>query len=151
MKTFHHHFFSPALGLFIIRLVAGSIFLFHGVDKLVNMDGTIQFFTSIGFSAVLAWFVALVEIIGGFSLIIGFWSRFFATLLAVIMLVAILKVKFMMGFKAIEEDILLLGSMIAILFSGCGRYSVCAWNHGKCDGCKDCSKGCSCEPHADEE
>jgi uncharacterized membrane protein YphA (DoxX/SURF4 family) len=146
MKHLHKHFHSPALGLFIIRLVAGVIFMFHGIGKLSSMEGTIAFFASLGFGAILAWIVAIIETLGGLALILGYFSKFFSALLAVIMLVAIFKVKWSLGFTALEIDLMLLATVIAVLFSGCGRYSVCAWRHK--DMCASCDKDCGCHPHA---
>lgn len=146
MKHLHKHFFSPSLGLLIIRIVAGSIFVFQGVTKLSNMEGTVAFFASLGFSAFLAWVVALIETIGGIAIILGYFSRFFSVLLAIIILVAIFKVKIGSGIQGAMADLTLLGMLVAILFSGCGRYSLCNWKHkGICDGC---DKDCGCHPHA---
>lgn len=145
MEIIKKHFLSPALGLFIIRLVAGSIFMFHGIQKLSNMEGTIGFFASLGFSAFLAWAVAIIETAGGLALIIGYCSKFFSALLAIIMLVAILKVKWSFGFTALEIDFMLLATTIAVIFSGCGRYSICRFWHKSCESCvntNDC--GCNC-------
>lgn len=147
MKKISQHFHSPALGLFIIRLVVGFIFVFHGIGKLSNMEQTIGFFATIGIGAFLTWVVAIVETVGGLALILGYFSRFFSALLGIIMLVAIFKVKWSGGFSAIELDLVLLATLIAVLFSGCGRYSICAWKHkGTCDA--SCSKDCGCHPHA---
>jgi uncharacterized membrane protein YphA (DoxX/SURF4 family) len=77
MKALKHHFHSPALGLFMIRLVAGVIFIYHGISKLSDMPSTVGFFASLGLGAFFAWLVALVELLGGVSLILGLWSRFF--------------------------------------------------------------------------
>lgn len=141
MELVKKHFHSPALGLFIIRLVAGVIFMYHGISKLSNMEGTVAFFGSLGLGAFLAWAVALVETVGGLSLIIGYLSKFFATALAIIMIVAIFKVKISMGFAATEIDLMLLVTTLAVLFSGCGKYSVCRYCH---NGCADCSANGSC-------
>jgi uncharacterized membrane protein YphA (DoxX/SURF4 family) len=142
MKSIRHHFHSPALGLFIVRLVAGVIFIFEGLSKLSNMHATIGYFASLGFGAALAWIVAFVELLGGISLIIGFWTKFFSFLLSVTMLVAIIKVTAPMGLEMSMAPILLLAISIAVLFSGCGAYSVCRWNH---KDCTECSNGtCAC-------
>lgn len=145
MDLVKKHFHSPALGLFIIRLVAGSIFMFHGIQKLSSMEGTIGFFASLGFGAVLAWIVALVETIGGLALILGYFSKFFSALLAIIMLVAIFKVKWAAGFSKMEIDLMLLATTIAVLFSGCGRYSICGFWHKDCKNCNGGNCACSCE------
>ncbi len=141
MELVRKHLHSPALGLFIIRLVAGTIFIYHGAQKLSNMEGTVAFFGSLGIGAFITWVVALIELVGGISLIIGYWSKFFATALGIIMIVAIFKVKISMGFAAAEIDLMLLATTIAVLFSGCGRYSVCRFWH---KDCADCSANGSC-------
>lgn len=143
MQSLKQHFHSPKLGLFIIRLVAGSIFIFHGVQKLSNMESTVAFFASLGFGAFLAWAVAIIEVAGGLSLILGLWTKLFGALLAGIMIVAIFKVKFSMGFAAAEVDLMLLATAVSVIFSGCGRYSVCRLWHKDCAECAQ-NNGCSC-------
>lgn len=143
MQQIKHHFHSPALGLFLIRFVAGVIFIFHGVQKLSNMEGTIAFFGSIGFGALLAWAVALVEVAGGLSLILGIWTKVFGALLAAIMITALFKLKIALGFVASEIDLMLLATSLAVIFSGCGKYSICKFWHKDCTDCKD-SSGCGC-------
>ena len=142
MQTFSQHFHSPKLGLFLIRLVAGSIFIYHGITKLSNMEGTITFFASLGFGAFLAWAVALIELLGGISLIIGLFTKVFGALLTAIMLVAIIKVTRHMGFTQSEGALMLLAASVSVLFSGCGRYSVCGWQHKNCNDCKGDKCGC---------
>jgi len=145
MQSIKQHFHSPKLGLFIIRLVAGSIFIFHGVQKLSNMEGTIAFFASLGFGAFLAWAVAFIEFAGGIALILGIFTKVSGALLTAIMLVAILKVKLPLGFAQAEIDLMLLAVSVSVLFSGCGRYSVCGWNHKNCGSCQGGKCDCSCE------
>jgi putative oxidoreductase len=88
------------LGLLLIRLVVGVVFVFHGVQKLFGLfdgggiEGTAQFFEGQGIpmakaSAVLA---GLAELLGGLSLITGAWMRLLAIPLIVTMAVAILTV-----------------------------------------------------------
>ncbi len=143
MQSLKQHFHSPRLGLFIIRLVAGSIFIYHGVSKLSDMHGTVAFFASLGFGAFLAWVVALVELIGGISLILGIFTKVFGALLSVVMLVAILKVTRHMGFASSEGALMLLAASVSVLFSGCGRYSACRFWHKDCAECAQ-KNGCAC-------
>jgi len=143
MQSLKQHFHSPRLGLFIIRLVAGSIFISHGIAKLHNMEGTTAFFASLGFGAFLAWVVALVELIGGISLILGVFTKVFGALLAAVMIVAIIKVKIASGFGKAELELLLLAASVSVLFSGCGRYSVCRFWHKDCNECAQ-KNGCAC-------
>ena len=145
MQSLKQHFHSPRLGLFVIRLVAGAIFIFHGVSKLSDMHGTVAFFASLGFGAFLAWAVALIELLGGISLILGIFTKVFGALLSAIMIVAILKVTLHMGFAQSEGALMLLAASVSVLFSGCGRYSVCGWNHKNCTSCQGNKCDCSCE------
>ncbi|MDB4984655.1 MAG: DoxX family protein [Patescibacteria group bacterium] len=143
MKSIRHHFHSPALGLFIIRFVAGVIFLYEGIQKLNDMHGTIAFFASLGFGAFFAWLVAIIEILGGASLILGLWSKFFSFLLAITMIVAIIKVTGPVGIEMSFAPLLLLSVAIAVLFSGCGAYSICRFGHRNCNECADGTCGCA--------
>jgi uncharacterized membrane protein YphA (DoxX/SURF4 family) len=76
-------------GLTLLRVVAGVLFLLHGVMKLTNIAGTMGFFESLGLWGWLAWVVAIVETLGGIALIVGFWTRWASCLLALIMLGAL--------------------------------------------------------------
>lgn len=145
MEKYSHHFHSPKLGLFIIRFVAGAIFINHGVMKLSNMEGTVAFFASLGFGAFLAWAVAIIEVAGGISLILGLWTKVFGALLAAIMFVAIIKVKLAAGFAKTELELILLAISVAVTFSGCGRYSICGWKHKDCSNCQGDKCDCSCK------
>lgn len=141
MKSIHHHFHSPALGMFIIRLVAGVIFMFSAYMKLADMPMTIGFFATIGLGAFWAWLVAILELAGGLSLIIGIWTKFFSFFLSIIMIVAIYFTA-KGGIEMAMAPLLLLAISVAVLFSGCGAYSVCRWNH---KNCQECANGtCAC-------
>lgn len=146
-----HKMYNPAnekLGLLVLRVTLGSIFLVHGIQKLSNMQMTIGFFGTIGLSAFWAWVVALVETIGGVSVILGMWTRIFASLFAIIMIVAIIAMKG--GFNAAELPIALLGLSLGLGLIGCGKWSMCRLCHKKeCTTCaadKD-SNCCGCNCH----
>jgi uncharacterized membrane protein YphA (DoxX/SURF4 family) len=68
------------------------------------MEQTIGFFASVGFSAFMAWVVAITETVAGAAVIIGFSTRIAASLLAIIMIVAIVCVKGKMGFAKAESS-----------------------------------------------
>jgi uncharacterized membrane protein YphA (DoxX/SURF4 family) len=150
MKQMIHKMYNPAnekLGLFVLRLTLGSIFMVHGISKLSNMEGTIGFFGMIGFSAFWAWVVALVETIGGAAVILGIWTRMVSSLLAITMIVAIFSAKSGKGFGGSELEIALLGLSLGIGLIGCGKWSMCnMWHKKDCKTCKDgvCC-GCNCE------
>ncbi len=134
------------LGQLVLRVTLGSVFLVHGIQKLSNMEGTIGYFGMLGFSAFMAWVVALVETIGGVAVILGIGTRVAASLLAIIMLVVIIYVK-KGDFKKEELDIVLLGLSLGVGLIGCGSWSACHMCHkGDCKTCAaDGACGCDCK------
>ncbi len=74
------------------RLVIGLAFLQTGSGKFRNFQNVIGFFDSLGipFPAFNAGLVASMETVGGLMLIAGLFTRFFASGLAVTMVVALL-------------------------------------------------------------
>src|SRR5215831_11643136 len=79
----------------LIRLMAGSVFLWEGILKFVYTNQGVGRFTKIGFPApgFTADFVASVEIIGGLMLIFGFLTRLATIAFIIEMLVAMLSTK----------------------------------------------------------
>ena len=84
------------LGLFLIRLMLGVVFVYHGGQKLFGIwggygiEGTAGFFEQIGipFPTVSVVMAGGAEFFGGLALIAGVASRIAGLLLAVTMLVA---------------------------------------------------------------
>jgi putative oxidoreductase len=113
--------FSPLA----LRLVFGFLFLIHGFSKFQQMAGTEQFFTKIGLPHIAVPLIALVEIIGGISLIVGIGSRIFAAILALDMIVAIFIVKLGMGFVGgYEFELALVAGLVSIIISGPGAFAL---------------------------
>lgn len=115
------------VGLLIMRIALGSIFITHGIQKLQNMEETIGFFTSIGIPApqFFAYVVALIETFGGIAIILGIFTEIVGLLLAIIMIVAIIQVKFPLGgFTKAELEIALLALAFGLSFTGAGSYSL---------------------------
>ncbi|MEK7600354.1 MAG: DoxX family protein [Patescibacteria group bacterium] len=82
----------------LARVVLGAIFIAHGWQKLNNMDAIVGFFGTLGMPAFMAYVVALVEFLGGIAVLIGAWTLWAGRLLALVMVGAIVLVKFKMGF-----------------------------------------------------
>lgn len=143
MNVLNKHFHSPALGLFIIRLIAGLIFVYAGVVKLMDVPMTAGFFATVGLGTAWVYIVAILEIIGGASFILGIFSRVFGLILAVIMAVATILSAKTGGINMAQTPLIMLAVSVAVLLSGCGRYSVCGWRHKDCSDCKN--NKCSCE------
>lgn len=79
------------LGKLILRLTLGSLILLHGIAKLRHGIGPIQgMVTGMGLPAVFAYGVYVGEVLAPLMLILGFYARIGALLIAVNMVFAIL-------------------------------------------------------------
>ncbi|NLR64292.1 DoxX family protein [Chitinophaga varians] len=123
---------------FIIRVTVAIVMLPHGLQKLLGMfgghgfKGTMNFFTSNGTPAFLAFLVIITESIGSLLLLFGFATRLWALMLSAVMLVAI-SMHAANGFfmnwggtqagEGFEYHILVLGILLALLIKGAGRWS----------------------------
>jgi uncharacterized membrane protein YphA (DoxX/SURF4 family) len=121
--------------LLITRIIIGVIFVAHGINKFqIGINTVSGFFASLGIpaSTFFAWLIPLLEIIGGLALILGLFSRIFALVLSIIMLVALVKVKFSIGLIAppaqpgvgMELDLALLAGLLSIFLQGSGKFSI---------------------------
>lgn len=125
---------NPELGLTILRVVLGVIFLAHGVPKLLaGAEGTMAFFGSLGIPATgfAAWFITLLESAGGLLLLLGWLVTPAALLLAVHMFTGIVLVHAANGFYVvgpgqggIEFNLLLIASLLAMIFCGPGLAAI---------------------------
>lgn len=87
-------------GALLLRVTLGLLFLAHAGLKLFVFTpaGTAKFFASLGLPGPVAYFVIILEIFGGLALIFGAYTRWFALVLAVDMLGAIVLVHAANGF-----------------------------------------------------
>lgn len=76
--------------LLLVRLYWGWLFIHHGWMKLQHLHGVAAFFGSIGIPApaIMAPFVACVEVVGGAFLILGLINHLTGLVLAIDMFVA---------------------------------------------------------------
>lgn len=98
------------LSFFIIRLVLGLTFCAHGLTKFQDgIHNTENFFNSLGIFDWLAYPVAILELVGGILVILGLGTRIISTLFSLLIVGAIITVKFDQGFiGGYEFDLLLL-------------------------------------------
>lgn len=122
-------------GFWALRLTVGAVFIYSGWMKLSNMDTTVAMFGQLGFpmAAFWAWLVALVEFVGGIAVVLGVATHFFAMLLAIIMVVALIGVHRKMPFQSAIAPITLLGSTLALMCLGGGPGQL--WKKGCKNGC----------------
>ena len=120
------------LGLLIIRLGLGIIFMIHGYPKLIGGINSWQWLGSqmgllgIHFFPVMWGFIAAaVEFFGGALLILGFGTRLISLLLSFMMLVAFLyHVNKGDAFTVYSHPLSLLVVFIGLVFAGAGTYSL---------------------------
>ena len=122
-------FVAPAWGMVPLRVVIGLVFLMHGSQKLLSLASTAAFFDSIGIpiAQVAAALVTALEILGGVALILGWFTRLVAALLAIDMAVAILTPRMDGGFFApsgFEFELTLLGGCLTLAVMGAGGFSL---------------------------
>ncbi|TQR04263.1 DoxX family protein [Psychrobacillus soli] len=88
----------------LLRLVLGISFLVHGLVKFQGgIANTVGWFESIGILGFFAYAVATLELVGGIALILGIGTRIVSAFIVVLMIGAIVKVKFAIGFLGIPE------------------------------------------------
>ena len=72
----------------LLRLSIGVMFIMHAYLKLAvfTMDGTVQFFESLGYPGFVAYLTVVAELGGGALLILGVYTRYVAAALVPILL-----------------------------------------------------------------
>lgn len=120
-----------ALGLTILRLVVGAVFIVHGAQKffVFGIGGVTAAFAQmhIPLPMIAAPVVAIVEFVGGIALVVGLFTRVAAILLAIDMVGAIVFVHGRNGFflpMGFEYALTLLAVFVALAVAGPGEYSV---------------------------
>lgn len=162
MSNWKHPSWAKAAGLFLLRLAIGVVFVYHGYMKLTNIGLATDFFSSLGFPMAmqLAWFVALVEFVGGILIVLGVAPCIVATVLIIDMLVALFTAHLKMPYLAAELPIVLIGGLFAVCGTGGGRWSL--WRasccKGNCGGCGSCAslperqgENCGCGGHEEKK
>ncbi|MFH1095572.1 MAG: DoxX family protein [Candidatus Micrarchaeota archaeon] len=134
-----------SVGLLVLRLIFVA-WMLHGVQKLMDIEGTTKFFSGLGIPMpnAMAWVVSLIETFGSLALLLGLGTRYVAPLMAFVMLVAILtahlpsalKAGLPFGYLKMELPISYFVISVALALSGPGRYSLdkLLFCKNKCDG-----------------
>jgi putative oxidoreductase len=124
-----------SVGMLILRVVVGLLFIGHGTQKLFGWfggggpEGTSGFFGSIGYRSprTMALVGGLTETVGGVLVLLGLLTPLGSALLIGMMVSAILSVHLDKGLwntnGGIEFPLVLIASATAIAFSP-GRYAV---------------------------
>ena len=120
-----------ALGLTILRVIVGIVFIAHGAQKLFvfGIHGVVGGFSQMGvpLPSITAPLIAILEFVGGIGLVLGLFTRVFAGLIALDMLGAIALVHLRNGFflpTGFEFAFTLLGACVALAVAGAGEYAI---------------------------
>ena len=120
------------IGKLVLRLTVGLLLLLHGLAKISAGVAAISgMVTSVGLPAALAYGVYVGEVLAPLIVVIGFYSRIGALVIAINMLFAIglahMKDVFALnqgGGWAIELQAFFLFTALAVALIGPGRYAV---------------------------
>lgn len=123
---------NESTGKLILRLALGSLILFHGVAKLIGgVGGLSGMVTAAGLPAFVTYGVYVGEVVAPILVLLGWYSRIGASLIAINMLFAIALAHraelFEIGKSggwALELQGMFLFTAIAIALMGPGRFSV---------------------------
>lgn len=117
--------------LLILRLAIGAIFIAHGWQKVFGFGiaGITKGFAQMGvpLAGLVAPLVSVLELVGGFALVLGLATRIAGLLLAIDMFCAILIVHGKNGFflpKGIEFVMGNMAMALALAIIGAGAYSL---------------------------
>ncbi len=102
-KLWHWFLYPPdnaPTATFLLRLMAGGVFLWEGMLKFVFANQGVGRFTKLGIPApeLTANFIGILEIVGGILIIAGFLTRVIAVPFIIEMIVAMLSTKISMYF-----------------------------------------------------
>lgn len=122
---------NPGMGLAILRVALGVVFVTHGAHKLFvsGVEPVGQFLGSLGIplAGAAAWGVTLLEFFGGLALIVGFLVTPVALLLGFHMLMGIVLVHAQNGWYVVgpgqggvEFNVVLIAGLAALMLAGPG-------------------------------
>ena len=114
-----------SFGLLPIRIMAGVVFIAHGIPKFYDVSGGYGFFQSINLPPELFIPIALLEVIGGLAILFGILTRIASAIFIIEMFGAILTVKLSDGFVGgYEFELLLISICATLVILGPGRVSI---------------------------
>jgi putative oxidoreductase len=124
------------LSMFLVRVLTGSIFAAHGLQKLfgmfngIGLEGTSRIVEGLGFPHpfVVAGIWGSIEFVGGVFIILGILARLSAASIVLTMVIRMWKINLMYGFfihdGGVEYNILVIAACLPMIFLGGGAWSV---------------------------
>jgi putative oxidoreductase len=116
------------LGLLLLRVAVGVIFIYHGYPKLLgHTRDAMQSFTHMGFPGYFVYIAGVIEFFGGCMLVAGLFTRVAGLLLAIEMAVGLWRVHNIisnpMAVRNYELPLVLAVSTFALATVGAGLIS----------------------------
>lgn len=130
---------QQGLGMFVLRLSLGLIFVLHGWMNVIGGQGSFvrEMLAMAGWSApdLLVWLITGLELLGGLALMLGMFTREVALILAVEMVVAVALFHIRQGFFIVavpnvplaygfEYHLALLGGLACLALGGPGTFAL---------------------------
>ncbi|PWL37619.1 hypothetical protein DKG77_15065 [Flagellimonas aquimarina] len=132
---------NPNIGFSIARWTLGLVIFPHGAQKLLGLfggygySGTMESLTTqMGLPGIVAFSVIMIEFFGSISLVLGFFSRFWALSLASMFTGIIITTQLEHGFfmnwfgnqagEGYEYSLLIIGLALSVLVNGSGKWSI---------------------------
>ena len=123
----------------VARVFAGFVLLPHGAQKLLGLfggsglTGTLRYFTEVlNLPLIAAWLVIIIEFFGAIALILGIFSRFWATLISFLFFGIIITEQGQHGFfmnwmgnqqgEGIEYSLLMIALCAIVIITDGGKY-----------------------------
>ncbi len=131
-----------------LRLIVGYGFMSHGYAKILKgPERFVDIVQAMGVPApeLMAWATIVIELVGGFAILVGAFVLLFSVPMAAILLVATFTVHLPNGFSSIklqavtaagaqfgqpgyETDLLYLACLAALVLGGAGPYAFDSWH-----------------------
>lgn len=114
----------------IIRVFLSVLFIIAGYNKLTALDGTADYFASIGLPMpiVTALVVGLIEFVGGLAILFGFKTRIAAVIVGLFTLGATLvaHMDFAEGMNLLiaQKNLAIAGGLFLLFLHGAGSLSI---------------------------
>jgi len=121
---------TKSLGLLLMRIVIGGIFLYYGLPKALNWGRAMENFSNMGFPGFFGPIVGVAEVVFAVLLLIGLWTWVSGWGLAIIILVAIISVQISGVVAAgqltpgLERNLLLIAGSLTLAWHGPGKFSL---------------------------
>ena len=121
---------GKALLLLLARVLMSSLFVWDGVLQLRDPGGTVQYFASVHVPApnIAVWISMLIHLVGGSAVLVGFYSRWAAALLALVCLGTAFGVHLPAGdldnMIHFYKNLVMTGGLLYVVVFGPGRLSI---------------------------